>query len=327
MIKSGRFIVSLDFELFWGVKDTKDPNIYGSNILGVRKVIPRLLDIFDKYGIHATFAIVGFLFFNGREQLKSGIPSNVPEYAKPKFSPYLGYMEKVGRTELEDPYHFAVSLIKEILSRPNHEIGSHTFSHYYCLEEGQDTADFKDDLIAFKNVALGFGVQARTLVFPRNQYRDEYLNICRQEGIVAYRGNENHWLYSSRNEENKNIIIKFLAILDSFVNITGYNCYTDSDCIKKHPYNIRSSRFLRPYLPSLRFLEPLKLHRIKSAMSYAAKKGLNYHLWWHPHNFGINQDKNFAALENILSHYQLLSERYNFKSMNIQEVVMQLDKH
>ena len=49
-------------------------------------------------------------------------------------------------------------------------------------------------------------------------------------------------------------------------------------------------------------------------MSYAAKMGLIYHLWWHPHNFGANQDKNFAFLEKILNHYDDLHLKYNFES-------------
>jgi hypothetical protein len=49
-------------------------------------------------------------------------------------------------------------------------------------------------------------------------------------------------------------------------------------------------------------------------MKYAAKNNMTYHLWWHPHNFGINQDKNFVFLEQILLHYTMLHKRYNFES-------------
>ena len=44
---NGKFIISLDFELMWGVRDKKDKTTYGNNILGVHKVIPKLLEIFS----------------------------------------------------------------------------------------------------------------------------------------------------------------------------------------------------------------------------------------------------------------------------------------
>lgn len=48
---------------------------------------------------------------------------------------------------------------------------------------------------------------------------------------------------------------------------------------------------LRPYSAALKSLEPLKLKRITSELDCAAQEGLIYHLWWHPHNFGVNLEK------------------------------------
>src|ERR1700686_2907278 len=47
----GAFVISLDFELHWGVRDHERPNgPYGPNLLGARKAIPRLLELFERYG-------------------------------------------------------------------------------------------------------------------------------------------------------------------------------------------------------------------------------------------------------------------------------------
>jgi hypothetical protein len=43
----GIFVISLDFELHWGVWDVTTKEKYGANILGVKEVIPRLLDLFE----------------------------------------------------------------------------------------------------------------------------------------------------------------------------------------------------------------------------------------------------------------------------------------
>ena len=70
------------------------------------------------------------------------------------------------------------------------------------------------------------------------------------------------------------------------------------------PVDIPSSRFLRPFSKKAKMFEGLRLHRINSGMTYAAKNNFSYHLWWHPHNFGINKNENFEFLEKILEHYK-----------------------
>ena len=55
-------IASLDLELFWGMQDIMDLTEYQANIQGGRKAIPQMLELFQKHGIHATGATVGFLF-------------------------------------------------------------------------------------------------------------------------------------------------------------------------------------------------------------------------------------------------------------------------
>ena len=64
----GTLIVSLDFELFWGMLDVCPLEKYQENVLGVRRAIPRLLRLFREHDIHATWAAVGFLFAHNRQE-------------------------------------------------------------------------------------------------------------------------------------------------------------------------------------------------------------------------------------------------------------------
>ena len=66
--------------------------------------------------------------------------------------------------------------------------------------------------------------------------------------------------------------------------------------------------------------EPLRLHRIKRDLTEAAKNGLLYHLWWHPHNFGVNTAANLAFLRKILEHYRSLHDLYGIESLNMGEM-------
>lgn len=54
-------------------------------------------------------------------------------------------------------------------------------------------------------------------------------------------------------------------------------------------------------------------------MTYAAKHGEMYHLWWHPHNFGANMNENFHFLEEVLQTYKTLHLQYGMVSMTMKE--------
>ena len=125
----GIFAISLDFELHWGVRDVKTVAQYRENLLGVRRVVPALLATFAEYGIHATWATVGFVFFGSRTELLASLPDLLPEYENLRLSPYLD-MKILGNDEDDDPFHFGRSLIDQIRSHPEQEIATHTFSHY-----------------------------------------------------------------------------------------------------------------------------------------------------------------------------------------------------
>lgn len=324
MNNTGKFVISLDFELYWGVRDKRSIQEYGENIRGVHQVIPRLLNIFREYGIKATFSTVGFLFFDSKSELTEGLPDRKPAYTDPTLSPYNGHMDMVGDSPANDPYHFAPHLIKQIQEFPEQEIGSHTFSHYYCLERGQTVEDFEADLEAAINIAAKYGVKLTSLVFPRNQFNNEYLRVCREKGITCYRGNELSWLYEARSGVTESRFRRALRLIDAYINISGHNCYADNYMRQGDPANIPATRFLRPYSTRLKALDGLRLNRIKSGMTHAAKNALTYHLWWHPHNFGMNQDENFGFLKKILDHFTRLNKQYNFESYTMSELTKKI---
>lgn len=316
--QAGIFLISLDFELYWGVRDKLSKKQYGKNILAVKSVIPPLLSLFERFGIHATWAAVGFLFFKNKKELLANLPERKPDYANPHLSPYH-YIYALTDVD-EDPFHFAPSLIKTVSSCPHQEIGTHTFSHYYCLEEGQTIEEFKADITSAIKAASRFHGSPRSLVFPRNQVNPDYLPFLKEVGITSYRGNEKCWIYKAASQREERWFKRGLRLMDAYVNLSGHNTYRLSRDDANMPLNLRSSRFLRPYSPALRFLEPFRLRRILSDLTHAAQKGEIYHLWWHPHNFGTHLRENLSFLENILINFVKLKDRYGIKSMNMGEL-------
>ena len=320
MRRNGAFVISLDFELYWGVRDCRTIEQYGDHVRGVWQVIPDLLDLFDQYNISATFATVGFLFSENGDDIDDFLPTQKPNYTNQRLSPYL-QTNNFGKAQKE--LHFALPLIKQINQHPNHEIACHTFSHYYCMEEGQNVMDFKHDIASAKKIAQREQIELKSLVFPRNQWEKEYLKISKQMGIIAYRGNETAWFQKPKKEEDISLLERFLRLMDAYVSISGHNCFHLGKQEKEFPLNICGSRFLRPYHPRLGFLDPLRKKRVIKSLQFAAKNKMIYHLWWHPHNFGINKQKNFAFLESLLKEFQKLSRQYNFESKTMASLAKQ----
>jgi hypothetical protein len=321
--KKGHFVISLDFELFWGMFDKVTIPEYGERIQGEQTAIPRMLELFSEYGIHATWATVGMLMARSKDELLSLLPPQnlQPRYQNMDVSSYR-YIESmpIGMSEKDDTYHFGSTLVQKILETPHQEIGNHTFSHFYCIDGSKNNETvFAADLNAWNKIGETYGIHTTSIVFPRNQTSPEALHTCYEKGIRAYRGNEDHFLYRARGDEEQSLFIRAFRLLDHYVNISGHHTYR-VEKKEKEIINIPASRFLRPFMPKLSFLEPLRLRRIKNGMTYAAKRGEVFHLWWHPHNFGINQEENFKNLEDILIHFKTLQEKYGMQSSSMEEI-------
>lgn len=314
----GTFVISLDFELYWGVHDVFKREKYEKNIRGAHDAVLAMLETFQKYDIHATWAIVGMIYCTNIMDLKKHIPRHTPTYNNKKLSAYH-YVENNPITEQDYDLFFAPYLIQRIRATPNQEIATHTFSHYYTLEKGQSEEQFSSDLKTAIHIAGKNGNNISSIVFPRNQVNEKYLQTCGLLGITAYRGTENSFIYKLNPNERKRFIKRVLRLLDCYMNLFGHHTYS-LPSPTNNLVNIKSSRFLRPYSKKRSKLESFRLKRIKNAMTYAAKRGEIYHLWWHPHNFGINLDLNMVLLQEILNHFILLQKTYGFQSRNMRQL-------
>jgi peptidoglycan/xylan/chitin deacetylase (PgdA/CDA1 family)/protein-L-isoaspartate O-methyltransferase len=312
----GTFVVSLDFELHWGVRDLWSVEQYRANLLGARAAVPALLALFEEFGVHATWAIVGLLFCESRDEMMAALPTRTPSYAAPRLSPYAALAE-VGDGEREDPFHFAPSLIRRIADTPGQEIGTHTFSHYYCLEPGQSVEEFRADVeAACRLTRAKLGRETESIVFPRNQMTPAHLAVCGDLGLIAYRATPDHWAYRARpRAEAQSPLKRAVRFADAYVSLTGRPTCARAETPR--PVAVLGSRYLRPYRPALRRLEPLRLRRITAELAHAATTGGVFHLWWHPHDFGIHTDENLAFLRRVLACFVRLREREGMESLTM----------
>lgn len=322
----GTFVISLDFEMMWGCKDWTSPEEYGkTNIAQVPDVINKLLSMFGKYNVHATIAVVGMIMLEDKKDALNNIPQKIPSYINRNLSPYSDHY--IERIENRNSYmYFAPRLTEKLLQSPQIEIGTHTYCHYYCWEKGQTKDEFEADLKKTIEIAKRKSITLKSIVFPKNQVSEDYLKVCAKYGIKAYRGNPKKFFAETKSKFLA-LYNRFARLADTYINWGGNTSVPYSEIrTDKLPINIPASRMLRPYIHVLRFLEPLRLRRIKKEMRYAAKHHELYHLWWHPHNFGANMEQNFSFLEEVLRCYKKCHEDYGMEAMTMSEFYEQLRK-
>lgn len=306
-------VISLDFELFWGVTDTKSIDNYGANVEGVWQAIPAMLKIFKQYEVHVTWATVGMLMCKDYQHWCDLQPTHMPTYSEARYSTYT-YAEMAR----EYPkLFFASPLVEQILATDHQELASHTHSHFYCSDSQVTLEQFKNDLDCTQTIFNEYGVKPTSLVFPRNQVGLGYLSTLSDAGYTAYRGNQDHWIYRDGHTVPYGKVGRLARFTDAYLPLTGQHVSPmPTDALDNKLINIPASHFLRP-ISGYSLLDNAHLSRIKGGMLAAAKTGGIFHLWWHPHNFGVNLSQNLTALASLLQYFLVLQDQHGMRSMTM----------
>ena len=308
---SGGFVLSLDLELMWGVYGSHSIDSYGQNILGVRRAVPAMLDLFEAEGVAATWACVGLLMFENRDALRAALPHRRPQFSNARDDTYA-FIDAVGPDEASDPYHFGLSLVREIAARPDQELATHTFAHFYCLEDELDVPAFAADIDAAIAAFEPLNVRPRSIVFPRNQVTKDAQAVCAARGIDVYRGPGPFRMDRPAGRAQQSTLRRGLRLANSYVPLCGpavVDVAREGDAT-----NVPASRFLRPYSGGAMAPARLQINLIKREMAQAARQNRLFHLWFHPHNFGTHTDENLALLAEIVAFWRNLNDRFGWPS-------------
>lgn len=167
----GEVVVSVDAELSWGYHDLDD---VPARIDRAREGWRTATALFDRYDVPATWAIVGHLLLDSCDGRHEDHPRG-PEWFPCTAGPATG----------DDDWR-APDLVEALLaSGPDHEVGTHTFSH--VLMDG--TASRRTATAEFalsRDAADAYGLDLESVVFPRNLvgHRD----VLADQGYTCYRG-------------------------------------------------------------------------------------------------------------------------------------------
>ncbi len=308
-----KLVISIDFELFWGVAESRSIAGYRNNIEGEWDAIPKMLKLFRRYDIRATWATVGMLMCRNYEQWREIRPSVMPSYKNPRSSTY--FLDSIVRENPE--LFFGRALVEQILETQGQEIASHSYSHFSCCEKGATPEQFAADLACARQVGSEMGVKYRSFVFPRNQIQDAYLTELKTFDYLVFRGNPKHWLHRNGHFVAGSHAGRGVRLVDSYLPISGNQVVKASSV--SGLIDLSASLLLRPWSRPFSVLEPIRLLRLKRAMKAAADEGGIFHLWWHPHNFGINTKENMLVLESLLQYFACLRDKNGMKSARMDD--------
>ncbi len=309
----GVFTISLDFELIWGTVDKAGTAFEQACIIERDQVIDRLLDLFARHDISATWCILGHLFLD-RCRAVDGVKH--PEITRPNHNWVSGdwFASDPASDEQHAPAFYGRSLIQRIrTAKPRQEIGSHSFSHVIFGDPGCSRATADSELRECVRLAKEEGIELRSFAYPRNVVG--HLDGLREHGFVCYRGEEPHW-YERRRLPRP---VKRLAHLAD-VTMAATPPVVVPERNANGVWNVAGSMIYFPRHGVRKWVPmSVRVRRAIKGLDRAAAEKKIFHLWFHPTNLAFDPDAMFDGLEQIAMHASRLRERGSLQVMTMEE--------
>lgn len=305
----GQFVVSIDLEMSWGVVHRGHPHD-DSPYRDERSIVAEVLELFERYEISATWAIVGHLFLSGCAPV-DGVKH--PEIARPSYPSLAGdwYELDPCRSVDEAPTWYGPDLVEAIrASRVPQEIASHSFGHLIAGEPGCSSEAFRTDLEASRAAAAAAGIELRSFVFPRNSIG--HLDVLEDAGFTAYRSRPR-----------------------------GSESPSGSDPRLMELFGASRSRSWKPVRPVLngglveiphtylfdpgskkanRFGTRLWSLQQRRRLRHAVRTRSLFHLWFHTHNLAGHRTRARVALETLLDEVRSLIDAGRLENPTMGEI-------
>lgn len=285
--EKGTLVISLDTELSWGCFDTIGVDHYREAYLNTRDAIVGLCDLFDKYNIPATWALVMHLLDEC---------SNHNDMASPEFEwidDWFGAAPCASGVDKE--LWYAPDILDEIRSREvQHEIGLHGYSHMIMGTPGCTREAARTEINKAVEVAENAGIEPKTYIFPRNSIG--HLDILSEFGIQNFRGKDDRWYEHSV----PRTLRRPLRFGDEFFQRTPPVVTTE---VQSGLRNVPGSHILRPLNGKWKYTPGnSQVNRAIKGLEEAANSGKIYHIWFHPFNIAIDLEHHLRMFEQILKY-------------------------
>jgi peptidoglycan/xylan/chitin deacetylase (PgdA/CDA1 family) len=259
---AGKLTISIDLELAWGFWDILTPEILRLSEAQERPICDRLIALFDRYHIPATWAVVAAVLDRASAQ---GRPGNEASW-------------------------YAPEIIERIrAAKTAHEIGSHGGRHVYY--DRMTAVEAEADIAFIKQVHRDNGLALDSFVFPRNALG--HLDLLAQAGLRTFRGPDTGWVRLAPKLGAR--AGKIVTFADKILPLppTPARAQKDGALV-----DIPGSMLLPGRDGVRRFIVPA-VSRAKLAMglAWARRSGQTFHFWFHPCNFYYRAEEQFATLD------------------------------
>jgi hypothetical protein len=286
----GTLLITLDTELIWGSYDHTSPAEFNRRYPDVRATIDGLLEILVKNRISATWAIVGHLFLDRCERDEHGRCH--PEIARGRGVRDRFDMDPCSQRETE-PLWYGDDIVRQLLAATwPQEIGCHSFSHVSFVPPEADDEVVASELEACRQLALAFGVELTSFVFPRNKVG--FHEALARFGFTAYRGVDPMWF-----RRFPRPIARFAHLIDQFLGLPPPLVAAS----ERLPglWNIPGSMVLLPRI-GVRKLIPVsaQVRKAKLGIHRAVRTGKAFHLWTHPFTLASDPQVMLGMLNDVV---------------------------
>jgi len=318
MKNCGVFTISIDVELEWAMHDKPTQLSSHCAIKLEREIVQRILRLFSKYDIRATWAVVGNLL--STESNWGGEKAN-PQNSRSitgdiKRECFFQHAENY-----DEPLRYGRDIIEWIKNAsPRQEIGSHSFCHISYNEARTNRDAVRADIASAKKVHKALDLPFEVFIFPYNMvgYRD----LLSKAGVSVYRGVSRRWYYSipcCSLQRLLNLLYFIIAVtpptVTPIVDETGMVNIPDS--------MLFSARGGCRSLVSSKSL----IKRGLAGLNRAVERGEIFHLWFHPSNFVYKTDEQFYVLEAILKDAQRLKESGQLEILTMGDIGNRITKN
>lgn len=278
------FVVSIDTEMAWGLNHRQGQTYRYDR---ERLDMARLLELFDRYEIPATWAVVGHLMLDGCAPV-DGVKH--PEIVRPDFEWFEGdwFDDDPGGAAAADSVWFAPDLVDAIRgARTPHEIGSHGFSHIMAGEPGCSRATFDSEMRAAVAAAEARGLALRSVIHPRNLVGHN--DVLAGHGIVAYRGRRTPGPAGSD---------RYPRPVRALIDLTMGSERTAVRPLAEGPlWNLPATILFN--VDARPRTWQLWIRQTERRLDQAVRRRSLFHVWFHPHNFRQRPDASFAVFERL----------------------------
>lgn len=277
-------VISLDYELRWGVADKlpDSAGAYRAHLDGESDAVFNMLELFKQKDVGATWATVGAIACSDWDEYFERAPKP-PAYRDQR----LRFRTAWRDIDPQGKLHFAPDVVRAIADAQGQELASHTFSHIYYREEGCEREDVLADGQAIAKVMQErVGVTPTSLVFPRNQ--EAHTDALSQIGIRRWRTNPRVSYWNDTRRDKQSRLRRGMRMIESLAPIGT----------RRAPAcEMRASYLVRFALSDAAW----KLHARRIAGDAKnLRPGEALHLWWHPHNMGAAVFPNIRRLADLI---------------------------